>query len=41
VPLQELFLWATVPFLVGTVACIALTRLYFSRFGGLSLSSAR
>lgn len=41
VPLQELFLWATVPFLVGTVACIALTRLYFSRFGGLSLKSAR
>jgi AAHS family 4-hydroxybenzoate transporter-like MFS transporter len=41
VPLQELFLWATVPFLVGTVTCIALTRLYFSRFGGLSLSSAR
>jgi AAHS family 4-hydroxybenzoate transporter-like MFS transporter len=41
VPLQELFLWATVPFLAGTIACIALTRLYFSKFGGLSLSSAR
>lgn len=41
VPLQDLFLWATVPFLVGTVACIALARLYFSRFGGLSLGSAR
>src|SRR6266705_627269 len=25
-PLQELFLWATIPFIVGTVACTALTR---------------
>lgn len=41
VPLQDLFLWATLPFLVGTAACTALTRLYFSRFGGLSLSSAK
>lgn len=36
-PLQDLFLWATVPFMVGTLACIALTRLYSSRFGGLAL----
>jgi MFS transporter, AAHS family, 4-hydroxybenzoate transporter len=41
VPLQDLFFWATVPFLVGTVACIALTRLYVARFGGLSLSSTK
>jgi AAHS family 4-hydroxybenzoate transporter-like MFS transporter len=38
-PLQELFLWATVPFLVGTVACVALTRFYVSRFGGLALGA--
>jgi AAHS family 4-hydroxybenzoate transporter-like MFS transporter len=36
-PLQDLFLWATVPFMVGTLACIALTRLYRSHFGGLAL----
>ena len=36
-PLQDLFLWAAVPFLVGTLACIALTRLYVSRFGGFAL----
>jgi MFS transporter, AAHS family, 4-hydroxybenzoate transporter len=36
-PLQELFLWATVPFLIGTVACVVLTRLYVARFGGLAL----
>jgi AAHS family 4-hydroxybenzoate transporter-like MFS transporter len=36
-PLQELFLWATVPFIVGTLACVVLTRLYVARFGGLAL----
>ena len=40
-PLQELFLWATVPFIVGAVACGALTRLYVARFGTYALRTAR
>jgi len=35
--LQALYLWATVPFLVGAIASIALARLYAATFAGEGL----
>ena len=36
-PVQQLYLWAAVPFLVGAVACFILERLYVARFQGRGL----
>ncbi len=35
--LQALYLWATVPFILGAIASMALTKLYFSTFKGEGL----
>jgi AAHS family 4-hydroxybenzoate transporter-like MFS transporter len=35
--LQQLYLWATVPFIIGTIACFILMRLYYVRFHGYGL----
>jgi hypothetical protein len=36
-PIHQLFLLAAIPFVIGTVACYILARLYFTRFQGSGL----
>ncbi|HEV7714978.1 MAG TPA: hypothetical protein VGO53_05265, partial [Steroidobacteraceae bacterium] len=36
-PLQELFLWASLPMLVGVVAAVLVARLCYVRFRGFQL----
>lgn len=36
-PIEQLFLLAAIPFVIGTIACYVLSRLYFTRFHGSGL----